>query len=88
MHDVAGVETRQRAFDRGERADAGVEHEQLSATAADNLRRDLVHEGFEGRGRQAAAAGIGDEGRIISVSQRRPDQRIDRSANRPARNSA
>ena len=36
-----------------------------------------MHDGFEGRSLQAAAAGIGDEGRIISVSQRRPDQRVD-----------
>ena len=77
MHHTVVVETRQRAFDRRQRADPGVEHEQFPATAAEDFRRDLMHDRLERRRRQAAAAGVVDEGRIISVTQRRPDQRVD-----------
>jgi hypothetical protein len=41
------------------------------------LPRHLAHQRLEGRNRQAAAAGIFDEGGVMAVGQRRPDQRVD-----------
>ena len=79
MPGPAGVETRQRAIDRRQRADSGIEHDQLPASVAENSRCDFVDERLECRSRQAAASGIFDEGRIMAVAQGRPDQRIELS---------
>ena len=75
--DALAGQPRQRAVDRRQRADPGIEHQQLCASVAENLPRNLAHQRLEGRDRQAAAAGIFDEGRVVAVSQRRPDQRVD-----------
>jgi hypothetical protein len=48
-----------------------------SSFAGENLPRNLAYQRLEGRNRQAAAAGIFDEGGIMAVGQRRPDQRVD-----------
>ena len=77
MLDPVGVETRQGAVDRRQRADPGIEHEQLRGSRCRESPRNLVHERLEGRSRQAAAAGIFDKGGIMAVAQGRPDQRVD-----------
>ncbi len=88
MLDPLAREPRQGAIDRRQGADPGIEHEQLWASAAENLPRNLAHQRLEGRNRKAAAAGIFDEGGVVAVGQRRPDQRVDFSAIRPASHSA
>ncbi len=77
MLDLLARKARQGAVDRRQCADPGIEHEQRLASAAEDLPRNLAHERLEGRNRQAAAAGIFDEGGIMAVDQRRPDQRVD-----------
>jgi hypothetical protein len=77
MLDPLAGKARQCTVDGGQRADPGVEYEQLCASVAENLPGDLAHQRLEGRNRKAAAAGVFDEGRVMTVGQRRPDQRID-----------
>ena len=77
MPGPAEMETRERAIDRRQCADSGIEDDQLPAAVAENPRRDFVDDGFECRSRQAAASRIFDKCRIMAVAQGRPDQRID-----------
>src|SRR5436305_397073 len=77
MLDPLARKAEQGAVDRSQRADPGIEYEQLWASATENLPCNLTHERLEGRNRQAAAAGIIDEGGVVTVGQCRPDQRVD-----------